>query len=173
MGEGLIDISKVRWIGLNYKKAPELNFRETAPLDYAVAQLIEDYNRKFEQAGPEKLDWFIPDSSIMDYSKIEKIGAGYLVEIRRKWTGLKLGYFACCIFLYDGISVELRRYKGGLIDELRSMDDKIEIPETVGDFARIKRNLQNESKYVTLQIARYGRKPIIRRGRSTSARFEF
>jgi len=172
MGENYIDISKVRWVGLNYNKAPEINFRQTAPLEDAVAQLIEDYNRKFEQAGPEKLDWFIPDSSIMDYSKIEGIRAECLVEIRRKWKGLKQGYCACCVFLYDGQSAALKRYKGDFLDELRSEDDKIETPETVGDFARIDRNLQSKEKYVTLQIARYGRKILLKRGRSITKRFE-
>ena len=172
MEEGLIDISKVRWIGLNHNKAPELNFRETAPLEDAVTQLIEDYNRKFDQAGPEKMDWFIPDSSIMDYSKIERIGAEYFIETRRKWKGLKKGYHTCCIFLYDGKSVTLKRYKGDFLDELRSEDDKIETPETVGDFARIERNLQNKDKYITLQIARYGRKILLKRGRSITKRFE-
>ncbi len=178
-----IDFLNVLWeAGLRYERdiGPELVFKSTNLLEDAVSKLIGFYNSEYdaaEKAEPGSTSrWILPEWVEKGVRSVRKIEAGDVVQVRKYWdTAAEKGYFTCCAFVYDGERAVLHRDSSApeFIDQLRETEQKVDVPETVGDFANLDRVRQSNTRFVTLEISKYGRPKgrmrHIRRGTSMAA----
>jgi hypothetical protein len=159
-----IDLSKIVWeASLHYERgiAPQVPLKSTDLLEDAVTKLIGFYNSEYdtaEQAEPgSTAKWILPECAKKGIKSVRKIEAGDVIQIRKYWAeDADRGYFTCCAFVYDGkrAILHMDSSEPEFIDQLREREQKVNVPETVGDFANLERGRQS---FVTLQISRYGR----------------
>lgn len=162
-----IDFLNVLWeAGLRYERdvGPELTFKSTDLLEDAVSKLIGFYNSEYdasEQAEPGSTSrWILPEWVEKGVRSVRKIEAGDVVQIRKYWDkAADRGYFTCCAFVYDGQRARLHVDSSApeFADQLRASEQKVTVPETVGDFANLDRVRQSNTRFVTLEISKYGR----------------
>ena len=151
-----LDISwevKIPWKGVSGQ-----HFSSGNSLEESVEELIKRFNEEVD--GNSSLG-------------IRKIEEGDVVQLRRVRPTESGGYLRGCGFLYDG-SVRFVKIKiaspTDLLKKYIYDYNKMKIPKTVGDFAKISRKGQEDEpgEGISLQIARYGKCTK----RSKTARFE-
>ena len=179
-----IDLSKVVWeASLHYErnKGPELPAKSTMLLEDAATELVRLYNGEYDaeenaEAGSTSR-WILPECAAKGVMNVRKIEAGDVFQIRKYWEkNADRGYFTQCAFVYDGQRAVLHMDSSTpeLADQFRAGEQKVQFPETVGDFANMNRSSENDLKFVNLEISRYGRpankvRQMRGRGRSRTA----
>ena len=167
-----VEISEIEWqVHLGWKKTPKSNFRSTTPLEDAVKDLIDLYNQSYD-ADPNRLDWIVPSSNVVNNSSIRKIEAGDIVQIRRIKKREGDMFFSGYAFFYDGQAVKMIKLNGDtpVYERAKEIEKIIGVPKTVGDFALLERDQQDDFKYVTLQIMKYGKRKNSRNSSDKTSR---
>lgn len=161
---------------------PRYTFQVSEQLEDAVTQLVEMYNSALSGVVPMGVrqgSWLRKETSGNTKScSNRRIKGGDILKVRRlrfdkkefsspesgyvrTWIDRNDGYFTRCLFMYDGQSARLHMIDyTSLVTIMKGVRDRerVEIPETVGDFALLSQEMQEYCPWcgIVLQIAQFG-----------------